>query len=188
MTNFIKSVTVFCGSRMGNNPAYIQAAKDLGKGLVQNKLRLVYGGGNVGLMGALSNTVLDNNGAIRGIIPEFLQQREALHTRVHDMLVTNDMHRRKSHLYAEGDAFVVLPGGLGTFDETVEIITWRQLQLHNKPIFILNIAQWAETFDKTLHAAVQQGFAEESILKLYEITPDVSTTLKRIRETLGITP
>ncbi|CAI3938199.1 Lonely Guy (LOG) family (PpnN) (PDB:2PMB) (PUBMED:25728768 [Commensalibacter communis] len=182
MSTYTHSVTVFCGSHLGNNPAFEQAGKDLGKGLVQNNIRLVFGGGNVGIMGAVSNTVIDLNGAVKGIIPKFLQKKEGEHSRVQDLIVTQDMHKRKEILYQEADAFLCLPGGIGTFDEFFEILTWKQLHLHNKPIIIVNIENWAEQVCNQLKAIVDQGFADAGILNLFELIQDVPTTLNRLQE------
>lgn len=184
MSTYTHSVTVFCGSRLGNNPVYRQAAKDLGAGLVQNNLRLVFGGGNVGIMGEISNTMIDLNGAVKGIIPKFLQKKEGEHSRLTDLVITEDMHTRKQILYNEADAFLCLPGGIGTFDEFFEILTWKHLQLHNKPIIIVNIDNWAEIVIKQLHIIVEQDFADSSILELFEIIDDVPSTLNRLKEVL----
>lgn len=180
MSNYTRSVTVFCGSHLGNNPIYAQAAKDLGIGLVKNNFRLVYGGGNVGMMGIISNTVIDMGGAVKGIIPAFLQKKEGKHSRVHDLVITEDMHSRKSLLYKEADAFVCMPGGVGTFDEIMEIITWKQIGLHTKPIFIPNINNWNDALIHMLKETVRQEFAPASLLKLFEITADIPNTLERL--------
>ncbi|MDI2091042.1 LOG family protein [Commensalibacter oyaizuii] len=182
MSKYTRSVTVFCGSHTGNKPEYSEAAKALGIGLVENNLRLVFGGGNVGLMGIISNTMLDMNGAVKGIIPKFLQKKEGQHSRVQDLIVTQDMHTRKDILYKEADAFLCLPGGIGTFDEFFETLTWKQLHLHDKPIIVVNIANWAEPLLKQIHAIVEQGFADPSILNLFEVTVDIPETLKRLNQ------
>lgn len=184
MSQYTHSITVFCGSHLGNHPAYEQSGKDLGKGLVQNNFRLVFGGGNVGIMGAVSNTVIDLNGAVKGIIPKFLQKKEGEHSRVKDLVVTQDMHSRKELLYSEADAFLCLPGGVGTFDEFFEILTWKQLHLHNKPIIIVNIENWAEAVCNQIKTIVDEGFAQPSLLELFEVIDDVPTTLNRLNELL----
>ncbi len=134
------AVAVFCGSRSGNDPAYHCAAQALGTGLAKAGIRLVYGGGRIGLMGVLADAALAAGGDVLGIIPEFLTRREVAHEGVTKMVVTDSMHSRKQRMFEAADAFVSLPGGLGTLDETIEIITWRQLRLHAKPILICDVA------------------------------------------------
>jgi uncharacterized protein (TIGR00730 family) len=137
--NKIKTVCVYCGSGPGTNPRFIEAAIGLGKALAENGIRLVYGGGSIGLMGAVATSVLDHGGAVTGIIPDFLTSREHALTRVQEMIVTPDMHERKRLMFERSDAFVALPGGIGTLEELVEQLTWQQLGRHSKPILIANI-------------------------------------------------
>jgi uncharacterized protein (TIGR00730 family) len=140
----IKTVCVYCGSGPGNDPRFVEAAIGLGKALAENGIRLVYGGGSIGLMGAVATSVLDHGGSVTGIIPDFLTIREnALH-RVQEMIVTPDMHERKRLMFERSDAFVALPGGIGTLEELVEQLTWQQLGRHAKPILIANIAGFWE--------------------------------------------
>jgi uncharacterized protein (TIGR00730 family) len=135
----IKTICVYCGSGPGANPRFIEAAIALGKILAENGIRLVYGGGSIGLMGAVATSVLDHGGAVTGIIPDFLTSREHALTRVQEMIVTPDMHERKRLMFERSDAFVALPGGIGTLEELVEQLTWQQLGRHSKPILIANI-------------------------------------------------
>ena len=135
----IKTVCVYCGSGPGTNPRFIEAAIALGKALAENGIRLVYGGGSIGLMGALATSVLDHGGAVTGIIPDFLTAREHALTRVQEMIVTPDMHERKRLMFERSDAFVALPGGIGTLEELVEQLTWQQLGRHTKPVLLANI-------------------------------------------------
>jgi uncharacterized protein (TIGR00730 family) len=137
--NKIKTVCVYCGSGPGTNPRFIEAAIALGKALAENGIRLVYGGGSIGLMGAIATSVLDHGGAVTGIIPDFLTSRENALTRVQEMIVTPDMHERKRLMFERSDAFVALPGGIGTLEELVEQLTWQQLGRHSKPILIANV-------------------------------------------------
>jgi len=176
----IRSVAVFCGSRFGNDPAYAQACTALGTGLAHAGLRLVYGGGGVGLMGVIADAVLSAGGEVLGVIPEFLQRREVAHAGLGTMVVTSSMHDRKRRMFGAADAFVTMPGGLGTFDETIEITTWRQLALHDKPILLCDVAGWAQLYLATLRAAVDQGFAAEECLRLYEVLPTVDAILARL--------
>lgn len=176
----IRSVAVFCGSRVGHDPAYAEAAAALGGGLAAAGLRLVYGGGGVGLMGVVADAALAAGGEVLGIIPEFLRRREVAHAGVGEMVVTDTMHDRKRRLFDAADAFVTMPGGLGTFDETFEITTWRQLALHDKPILVCDVAGWAQPLLASIRAAVDQGFAGPECLQLFEVLPNVDTVLRRL--------
>ena len=135
----IRTVCVYCGSGPGTDPAFIEAARDFGKAMGREGVGLVYGGGSKGLMGAVANSVLDNGGHVTGIIPEFLQNREQTLRRAQEVIITPDMHVRKQTMFDRADAFVALPGGIGTLEELVEQLTWAQLGRHKKPILILNI-------------------------------------------------
>lgn len=177
----IKSLAVFCGSRVGVNPVYAQAGRELGHGLAQAGVRLVYGGGRIGIMGVVADAVLEAGGTVLGVIPEFLKQWEVEHQGVQKMIVTDSMHVRKTHLYEESDAFLTMPGGLGTFDETFEIITWRQLRLHDKPILLCDIAGWAGPLVATIDHAIQQGFADPGCRNLFEVLDGVPAVLERLR-------
>ncbi|WP_375308064.1 TIGR00730 family Rossman fold protein [Bradyrhizobium sp. A11] len=148
----IKTVCVYCGSGPGTNPNFIEAAKALGKALADSKIRLVYGGGSLGLMGAVATSVLDHGGTVTGIIPDFLRMRENALTRVQEMVVTPDMHERKRLMFERSDAFVALPGGLGTLEELVEQLTWQQLGRHAKPVLLANIDNfWEPLFSLVAH-------------------------------------
>jgi len=135
----IKTVCVYCGSGPGNNPRFLEAASALGKILAENGIRLVYGGGSTGMMGAIATSVLDHGGSVTGIIPEFLNTRERMLTRVQELVVTPDMHERKRLMFERSDAFVALPGGVGTLEELVEQMTWQQLGRHSRPVLLANI-------------------------------------------------
>jgi uncharacterized protein (TIGR00730 family) len=137
--NKIKTVCVYCGSGPGTNPLFMEAASALGKALAENGIRLVYGGGSIGLMGAVASASLDHGGSVTGIIPDFLTSRENALARVQELIVTPDMHERKRLMFERSDAFVALPGGIGTLEELVEQLTWQQLGRHSKPILLANI-------------------------------------------------
>jgi uncharacterized protein (TIGR00730 family) len=138
----IRSVCVYCGSSPGRDPAFAQAARDLGRLLAENHLRLVFGGGNVGLMGIVAQAVLDHGGQVTGIIPDFLLQRDGRILPEQETVVVPDMHTRKRLMFEQADAFVALPGGVGTLEELVEQLTWVQLGRHGKPVLMLNTAQF----------------------------------------------
>jgi uncharacterized protein (TIGR00730 family) len=135
----IKSICVYCAAGPGKVPAFMDAASSFGRALAENGIRLVYGGGSVGLMGALADSVLDNGGTVTGVIPDFLVNREHMLARAQERIITRDMHERKRVMFERADAFVALPGGIGTLEELVEQLTWAQLGRHKKPILILNI-------------------------------------------------
>ncbi len=175
------SVAVFCGSRFGNNPEYRRASTELGLGLGQAGMRLVYGGGQIGLMGAIADAVLEAGGDVFGVIPAFLQQREVAHQGPVALIVTDTMHDRKRQMFEAADVFVIMPGGLGTFDEAMEITTWRQLGLHDKPILVCNVANWAQPYLDMIGAAAENGFAAADTSRLYDVLPDVPALLAHLK-------
>jgi len=140
----IRNVCVYCGSGPGTDPAFLAAAREFGTILAREGVGLVYGGGSKGLMGAVANAVLDHDGRVTGIIPEFLESREQTLRRAQEVIVTPNMHERKQTMFDRADAFVALPGGIGTLEELVEQLTWAQLGRHKKPILILNIKKFWE--------------------------------------------
>jgi hypothetical protein len=165
----IKTVCVYCGSGAGSNPLFIESAITLGKELAENGVDLVYGGGSIGLMGAVATSTLDHGGAVTGIIPSFLTKKERMLDRVQELIVTDDMHQRKRLMFERSDAFVALPGGIGTLEELVEQLTWQQLGRHRKPILIANIEGFWEPLLALLshmrdNAFIRAGLAVE-ILK-----------------------
>jgi uncharacterized protein (TIGR00730 family) len=139
----IRTICVYCGSGPGSDPAFVAAARAFGQILAKNRIGLVFGGGSVGLMGALANAVLDHGGTVTGVMPQFLVNREHALKRG-EMIVTRDMHERKQRMFELADAFVALPGGIGTLEEVVEQMTWAQLGHHKKPILLANIKQFWE--------------------------------------------
>ena len=176
----LQAIAVFCGSRSGNDPAYRSAAQALGHGLAKSGLRLVYGGGRIGLMGVLADAALAAGGEVLGVIPEFLTRREVAHDGITELVVTASMHSRKQRMFEAADAFVSMPGGTGTLDETIEIITWRQLRLHDKPIMICDIAGSAAPFLATIEAAIAADFAPSEVRDLYEVVDNVPALLQRL--------
>jgi uncharacterized protein (TIGR00730 family) len=140
----IRSICVYCGSGNGTDPAFAKAAEAFGRILAEQGIRLVYGGGSVGLMGILAESVLDHGGTVIGVIPEFLVDREHMLARIQERVITRDMHERKRVMFERADAFVALPGGIGTLEELVEQLTWAQLGRHKKPILIANIEAFWE--------------------------------------------
>jgi uncharacterized protein (TIGR00730 family) len=177
----IETVCVYCGSGPGTNPRFIEGAKAFGKALAENDIRLVYGGGSVGLMGAVADAVLDHGGLVTGIIPDFLRKKEHALSRVQEMIVTPDMHERKRLMFERSDAFVALPGGVGTLEELVEQLTWKQLGRHAKPVLLANIDNfWEPLFTLLSHMRqtefIRAGFSVD-ILKADRIE-DILPRLK----------
>ena len=154
----MRRICVFCGSQMGTNSAYQEAARELGALLVQRGQGLVYGGGHVGLMGVIAEAVLQAGGEVDGVIPDAMRNRELAHTAVTRMHVVSSMHERKARMAELADAFIAMPGGYGTFEELFEIITWAQLGIHHKPIGLLNIAHYYDAFVSCIEHAIAEGF------------------------------
>jgi uncharacterized protein (TIGR00730 family) len=185
----VSSLCVFCGSSPGSNPAHLDAARTLGAAMATAGVRLVYGGGSIGLMGAVARSVLDHGGAVTGIIPEFLVRRELMLDGVADLHVVPDMHTRKRMMFEASDAFVALPGGIGTLEELVEQMTWAQLGRHAKPIVIADIAGfWGPLLDLLAHmsseAFIRPGYEVKYVLARSgeEILPAVLSAASRLSE------
>jgi uncharacterized protein (TIGR00730 family) len=176
----IHAVAVFCGSREGNDPAYRAAAQGLGSGLAEAGIRLVYGGGRIGLMGVLADAAIAGGGLVTGVIPDFLMRREVAHERITDLTITDSMHVRKQRMFELADAFVALPGGIGTYDEMIEIITWAQLGLHAKPILICDVAGSAAPFLAAIEATIAAGFTAPEVRRIYDVLDGVPAVLQRL--------
>jgi len=154
----IRTVVVFCGSQNGNNPLFVEDAKKTGMLLARANLQLIYGGGKRGLMGALADAVLLEGGKVAGVIPALLTEREHQHEKLTELSVVPDMHSRKKILYERGDVAIILPGGFGTLDELFEMLTWNQLKLHDKKIFVLNTAGFYTHLYQHLQTVQREGF------------------------------
>lgn len=176
----IKTVAVFCGSMPGAAPYFAAAAHAMGQGLAKAGIRLVYGGGRIGLMGAVADGAIAAGGEVVGVIPDFLTRLEVAHDGVSALHVTDSMHSRKFRMFDMADVFVTLPGGLGTLDETIEIVTWKQLRLHNKPILICDVEGSSSGFVGAVEQAIHLGFARPSVRSLFEVTMGVDGTLERL--------
>lgn len=177
MHSKIGSVCVYCGSSHGARPAFTVAAQRLGEVLAEADIRLVYGGGAVGLMGVVAQSVLDGGGRVTGIIPQFLDDAEVGMTNLTELIRTDNMHTRKAIMAEKSDGFVVLPGGLGTLDETFEILTWKQLQLHTKPIVLVNVEGYWDHFVHLVEHQVREGFVRERYLQLFSVVDRVEEVL-----------
>jgi uncharacterized protein (TIGR00730 family) len=161
----INSIAIFCGSRSGNDPAFLKEAKELGHLLASNKIGIVYGGGSKGLMGAVADSALQAGGHVTGIIPKLLTEWEQQHHNLTELLIVDDMHTRKKMMYEKADAAIILPGGYGTLDELFEMLTWNNLNIHNKPIFLLNTHGFYAHLIAHIMYMEKEGFLYQSPLK-----------------------
>jgi uncharacterized protein (TIGR00730 family) len=177
----IRKICVYCGSGPGNDPAFVEAAQAFGRILARNGIGLVYGGGNIGLMGEIANSVLDNRGDVTGIIPQFLTKREIANRRG-DLIVTRDMHDRKQRMFDLADAFVALPGGVGTLEEVVEQMTWAQLGTHKKPILLANINGFWEPLCMLLDHMTAREFIRPGLSVNYLVADKVEDILPKLQE------
>ncbi len=178
----IRSICVFCGASNGNDLSYRKHAQLLGKHIADAGMTLVFGGGKAGLMGALADGALTAGGSVIGVIPGFLKDREHGHLGVTDLQVVDSMHGRKQRMFDLSDAFVVLPGGVGTLDETLEMITWKQLKRHDKPIVIVDINGYWQKLDALVAATIEHGFTAPPTRALYTLVPSVDTVIDTIHQ------
>lgn len=176
----VRSICVYCGSGPGENPAYAAAARTLGRAMAENGIRLVYGGGGLGLMGEVARATLEAGGKVTGIIPEFLVEREHMLKEVTDLLVTADMHERKKLMFERSDAFVALPGGIGTLEELVEQLTWAQLGQHSKPIVVANIAEFWTPFLGLLDHMRTEAFIRRGLDVRFNVVSDAAEIVQRV--------
>lgn len=171
----IPSVCVFCGSRGGVNPAHIAAARATGAMLAARGWRLVYGAGDVGLMGEVARAATEGRGMTFGVIPVSLVRREVARRDLTTFVVTEDMHERKKVMFMNSDAVAVLPGGAGSLDEFFEVLTWAQIGLHRKPLFLVDVAGYWQPLVALVDHIIAEGFAEPSVRDLFTVVPDVAT-------------
>jgi uncharacterized protein (TIGR00730 family) len=169
----IHSVCVFCGASTPKKPIYEAAMRQLGDSLVANDMALVYGGGRVGLMGAVAEQVLEKGGRVIGVIPHQLERREVAHLGLTELVVVDSMHERKRIMYDRSDAFACLPGGFGTMDEVMEILTWKQLGIHDKPIVFVNVDGYYEHLRLMLERMTEDGLLKAEYVPLYHFVDDV---------------
>ncbi|EJE7234137.1 TIGR00730 family Rossman fold protein [Clostridium botulinum] len=177
----MKRICVYSGSNLGLRSEYKESAKLLGKILAENKIELVYGGSRIGLMGEISNEVLRNNGKVIGVMPKGLFSGEMVHENLTKLIEVENMHERKQTMAELSDGFIALPGGLGTFEELFEVLSWAQLGIHKKPIGILNISNF---FDPLLHMiknTCTEGFMNESNIKLISVSDNPSELIKQMK-------
>lgn len=178
----LQSLCVFCGSSPGAEPAYRDAADHLGRRLAAEGITLVFGGGHTGLMGVVAEAALGAGGRVVGIIPGHLMRVEAPFREVSELIVVDTMHTRKRRMFDMSDAFCVLPGGMGTMDETFEMITWKQLRLHNKPVVIANVNGYWDPWLGLLQSIVKGGFAQPEVHRLYSVVDSVDEVIPAARQ------
>jgi uncharacterized protein (TIGR00730 family) len=181
----LRSVCVFCGSRPGASPSYAQAARDLGQGIASHGWRLVYGAGDVGLMGEVARAALASGARTMGVIPTHLMGKEQGKRDLGQLVITEDMHERKKVMFMNSDAIVVLPGGAGSLDEFFEVLTWRQIGLHKKPIFLLNTDGYWQPLIHLLDHVIGQGFAEAQLRDSFAAEAGVPGLLARLKAVLS---
>jgi uncharacterized protein (TIGR00730 family) len=167
------TLCVFCGSRFGGDPRYLQAAQDLGRSIGERGWNLVYGGGRVGLMGAVADAAIAAGAQVTGVIPDSLMRREVGHAGLDELLVVDTMHERKRLMAERADAFVALPGGIGTFEELFEVWTWRQLGYHDKPVALLNVAHYYDPLLQFMAQVTAQDFVSEPQMRLLQVSGSV---------------
>lgn len=185
MTPALRSVCVFCGSRSGDDPAFAAEARALGQVIAAEGWRLVYGAGDVGLMGEVARAAQSAGARTMGVIPTHLMAREQGRRDLSQLVITEDMHERKKVMFMNSDAIVVLPGGAGSLDEFFEVLTWRQIGLHRKPIFLLDTGGYWQPLAALLDQVIARGFAEETMKLYYTTVPDVPSLAARLREALS---
>src|SRR5687768_1995205 len=176
----LRSLCVFCGSSVGNRPEYAAAAREVGRLLAQRGIRLVYGAGNVGLMGVLADAALAAGGEVIGVIPQMLVDRELAHRGISDLRIVGTMHERKALMAELSDAFLALPGGLGTFEELCEAMTWSQLGIHAKPCGALNVGGYFDHLSALLDQAVSEGFLWAGHRPLLVASDDAAALLGKL--------
>ena len=176
----VTRLCVYCGSAAGLDPRYPAAARELGEALAKAGIELVFGGGRVGLMGVLADAVLAAGGRVVGIIPERLRAVELAHQGATELVIAGSMHDRKRVMAERADAFAILPGGIGTLDETFEILTWRQLGLHDKPIFLVDVAGYWQPLRDLLDHLDTSGFTQSLVPRLLEIVPNVAELMRAL--------
>lgn len=175
-------ICVFCGSSHGDHSRYADAARNLGQQLATRGIGLVYGGGNVGLMGVLADAALAGGGEVIGVIPHALFAKELGHTGISDLRIVHTMHERKSLMATLADGFIALPGGFGTLDELCEIVTWAQLGIHHKPCAVLNVDGYFDGFLQFLDTAVAQGFLRSEHRALLIVSPQLNDLLEQMAD------
>lgn len=184
--NRLNSICVYCGSAIGSDPAHEAVATRLGQLIAEAGLRLVYGGGSVGLMGTVARAAMEAGGQVTGIIPKFLQKREVMLETLDDLVITEDMHERKQLMFQNADAFVALPGGIGTLEEAVEMMTWAQLGQHKKPVLLANINGFWSPLLELLDHMRAQGYIRPDTEVPYLIANKIEDVLPTLQHAVTV--
>jgi uncharacterized protein (TIGR00730 family) len=179
----MKSITVFCASRMGNEDLFQSQATLLGETLAKQQIDLIYGGANVGLMGAVANGALKEGGKVIGVLPKFLESKEIAHQELTELIIVDNMHERKTIMHDLCDGIISLPGGLGTLEELFEMVTWSQLGLHKKPVGLLNIGGYYDPLIQMIQTMVDKDFLKESDQNILIVSDNVDDLLNQMKKT-----
>ncbi|TGK52966.1 TIGR00730 family Rossman fold protein [Leptospira bouyouniensis] len=177
----VQKIAIYCGSSSGLNPSFLKEAYQLGETLAKHSVGIVYGGASVGLMGAVANGCLENQGQVIGVIPTFLKRKEIEHIGLTELIQVDSMHERKRIMFERSDAFVVLPGGFGTMEEFFEVVTWSQLGLHNKPIVLLNWNGFYDSLVQMFQTMVESGFLKKENLDLVTVLKETKDLLTHVQ-------
>jgi len=184
----LSAVCVYCGSREGGDPQFVREAQALGRALAAAKIKLIYGGASVGMMGTIARSALEHGGHVTGIIPKFLTMIETPLEGVTERVLTEDMHQRKQIMFNRSDAFIVMPGGIGTLEEAFEMLTWRQLHRHRKPIVFVNIKGYWDSLIALMDHIVDMGFAHDNLIGFYQVVNAAEDALPIIEKVLTLEP
>ena len=182
----MNSILVYCGANTGNKEIYVETAKNLGLALNKKNITLIYGAGNVGLMGVISRTVMENGGKAIGVIPDFLVKMEVANPNLTEMIVVETMHQRKAKMEEISDGIITMPGGFGSMDELFEILTWGQLGLHQKPVGILNVNGFYDHLLKQMDVMVEEGFLKKQNRELVVVDENIDQLLEKMENYIPI--
>jgi len=185
MESEMKSVCIFCGAGNSHNPIYQEKARELGNIIAEKNLLLVYGGASIGLMGNVADGALEKGGKVHGVLPDFLFKKEVGHSGIQNLEIVDSMHTRKKRMYEISDAFIILPGGIGTMDEFFEIFTWSQLELHNKPIGIYNINNYYNKLLNFLESSITDGFLTQDVIQKINVEIDSISLINKLNELIN---
>lgn len=178
--NKIKSVCVFCGASNNVSKDFLDEGKRLGKMIAEHGYHMVFGAGDCGMMGAVANAALENNGKVTGVYPRVLEGLEKEHTELTELIMVEDMHTRKHTMFERSDAFIILPGGFGTMDETFEVITWKQLNTHNKPVILYDYKGYWQNWISLTDQFIELGFASQKTRSMYDVVENIEDIFTKL--------
>lgn len=180
------NVAVYCGSRDGNNPIYLEKARELGEALAEKGYGIVYGGAQVGLMGAVADSALEKKGKVYGVMPEHLKKEEVVHHHLTEIYYVDTMHTRKAKMMELSDAFIAFPGGCGTLDEYFEVFTWAQIGLHQKPVILFNVNNFYDALIQHFQVMLQEGFVRKEQESIFKITNSVDEVMELLEQYIPV--